>query len=504
MDKNTFIQNSLDRLFQRWLIKITFIGSILFILFSILDYISVPGLFSRFLTYRIIIASILLTASFLSAKTDNKYLHHLYAYIVIGASAFVIELMILQFNGHTSTYYVGLILLGICILGFIPARISFHAFSALLIYSIYLFPIIMTEDIGDFQTFFTFNFFILSIFITALLLRYYSHKSLISELGLQHDLKKEQGQTEQVVDSLKNEISERKKILEDLKISEQKYRSLVESTEDSIYLVDRNFRYLYVNKNHMARIGLSEERYIGRSYSEFHSQDETEWFMNAAEEVFRTGLSVRHEHKSRRDGRYFLLSLSPVKDEYGHTIAVTIVSKNISELKNMQEELRELSLTDELTGLYNRRGCITLAEHLMKMADRTNKGMFMLYTDLDNLKTINDTFGHAEGDSALIDAAGLLRNNYRESDIMARIGGDEFVVIPVGSADDTVEIITARLQKALDIHNEKSGRNFRLSMSAGIAYYDPAQPCSINDLISRADKLMYEQKKNRQQSASNI
>jgi len=504
LDKTTYIQNNLDRLFQDWLIKTTFIGSILFILFSVLDYISAPGLYARFLTYRIIIASVLLTFSFLATKTDNKQLHHLYAYVVIAASAAVIELMVLQLNGHTSTYYVGLILMGICILGFIPASIHFHAFAALLIYSIYLFPILITENIEDFQTFFTSNFFIVSIFLTALLLRFFSHKSLINELSLKYDLKKEQDQTDNIINSLKIEIAERKRILDDLKISEQKYRSLVESTEDSIYLVDRNLKYLYVNKNHLARLGLSENQYAGRSYSEFHSPDETEWFVNATETVFETGQTSCHEHKSRRDGRYFLLSLSPVKDEHGHTIAVTIVSKNISELKKMQKELHELSLTDELTGLYNRRGCITLAEHLLKVADRTNKGMFMLYTDLDNLKTINDSFGHAEGDSALIDAANLLRNNYRESDIMARFGGDEFVVIPVGSENDTVEMITARLQKALDTHNEKSNRTFRLSMSAGIAYYDPAQPCSISELISRADKLMYAQKKKRQQSATNI
>lgn len=503
MNKNAFIQNNLDQLFQSWLTKITFVGSILFILFSVLDYVSAPEHYLQFLTYRIIIASVLLVFSFLTTKTGNKYLHHLFAYVVIIASAITIELMVLQLNGHTSTYYVGLILLGICVLGFIPASIYFHAFSALFIYSIYLFPILINESIEDFPTFFTSNFFILSIFLTALLLRFFSHKSLINELGLQYELKKEQVQTEQVIDSLKNEISERKRIVTDLKISEQKYRSLVESTEDSIYLVDRNFKYLFVNKIHLSRIGLSEDQYIGRSYSDFHSHDETEWFENSVGKVFETDQSVRHEHKSGRDGRYFLLSLSPVKDDDGKTIAVTIVSKNISELKKMQEELRELSLTDELTGLYNRRGCITLAEHLLKMADRSNKGMFILYTDLDNLKTINDTLGHAEGDSALIEAANLLKNNYRESDIIARIGGDEFVVIPVGSAGDTVEIISARLQKALDIHNDKSNRNYSLSMSAGIAYYDPAQPCSITELISQADKLMYEHKKNRQKTSLN-
>lgn len=97
----------------------------------------------------------------------------------------------------------------------------------------------------------------------------------------------------------------------------------------------------------------------------------------------------------------------------------------------MHERLHTISLHDDLTGLYNRRGFFTLAEHLLKLAKRQQEGLFMLYADLDDLKKINDTLGHQKGDWALIDTANLLKETFRESDIIARIGGDEFVVMPI-------------------------------------------------------------------------
>lgn len=164
-------------------------------------------------------------------------------------------------------------------------------------------------------------------------------------------------------------------------------------------------------------------------------------------------------------------------------------------LVKVQERQRVMSITDELTGLYNRRGFFTLAEQRLKLAKRQRRGIFMLYADLDGLKAINDTMGHQEGDMALVDTANILKATYRESDIIARIGGDEFVVIPVGSAGDDISIITDRLQKNLDDHNAQADRNYTLSISLGIAYYDPEKPCPIDDLLRHADKMMYEQKK---------
>jgi diguanylate cyclase (GGDEF)-like protein/PAS domain S-box-containing protein len=294
---------------------------------------------------------------------------------------------------------------------------------------------------------------------------------------------------------LLQEIVERERAEEALKKSEEQYRSLVESTHDSIYVVDREYRYVFINKKHLTRLGLSDDGYIGRLYYEFHTPEETKAFIEKADEVFNRGESVYHEYQSLRDGRYFLLTLSPAQRVDETIIAITVISKEITDYKKMQEQLRELSLTDQLTCVYNRRGLFTLVDPILKQANRQKKGILMLYADVDNLKEINDTFGHKEGDAALIETANILKTNYRESDITARIGGDEFVVIPVGTAGEDIEKIVDRLEKSLEIYNSKRKHDYRLSLSTGVTYYDPENPCSIEELLIQADELMYKHKK---------
>lgn len=317
-------------------------------------------------------------------------------------------------------------------------------------------------------------------------------------------MKEKQKTKDQLIKELRARITKLEKLENDrnyateaVQESEEKYRSLVESTEDSIYLVDENSKYLFMNRKHISRLGLSEDEFLGRTYGDFHSADETRLFIGKAKKVFKTGKSAVNEYQSFRDGRYFLQTLSPVK-RGRKTVAVTVVSKDITERKQMEEELRALSLTDELTGLYNRRGFLTLAEQELKMANRLKRGIFMLYADVDDLKWVNDTYGHREGDRVLVETAKMLKHNYRDSDIVARIGGDEFVVIPVGTAKDSVEIITNRFHKALDSHNKKIKRRYKLSISIGIAFYDPATPCSINEFLAQADTMMYKHKRDQQ------
>jgi len=164
----------------------------------------------------------------------------------------------------------------------------------------------------------------------------------------------------------------------------------------------------------------------------------------------------------------------------------------------MHERLHDISLHDELTGLYNRRGFFTLAEHLLKTAKREQAGLFMLYCDLDNLKEINDALGHQKGDWALIDTTNILKETFRGSDIIARIGGDEFAVVPIETTGDNLEIVINRLQKAVEMDNAKSKREYKLSLSTGTAYFDPWSPCTIDELLSQADKSMYDQKRSKQ------
>jgi diguanylate cyclase (GGDEF)-like protein len=176
---------------------------------------------------------------------------------------------------------------------------------------------------------------------------------------------------------------------------------------------------------------------------------------------------------------------------------ISELEKMLSRQKELEEELRTLSLTDDLTGLYNRRGFFTLAEQQLKMAKRLKRGVLLLYADIDNLKTINDTYGHREGASAIINTANILKATYRESDIIARIGGDEFVAFPVGALEDNAEAITSRLKNNIDTHNRESDRRYRLSVSIGIKECVPQSPYTLEDMINEADELMYKQKKSR-------
>jgi len=154
------------------------------------------------------------------------------------------------------------------------------------------------------------------------------------------------------------DITDRKLAEEALRESEEKYQSLVESTEDSIYLLDRNCKYLFMNKKNLSRLGLEAEKPIGRKYSEFHSEDDTKDLIGKAERVFETGKSLYYEYRSQRDGRYFLRTLSPVKEPGGNTKAITVISKEITERKQSEEELLESenkykALTESsLTGIF--------------------------------------------------------------------------------------------------------------------------------------------------------
>jgi diguanylate cyclase (GGDEF)-like protein len=164
-------------------------------------------------------------------------------------------------------------------------------------------------------------------------------------------------------------------------------------------------------------------------------------------------------------------------------------------LVKLHEKLLSMSVTDELTGLYNRRGFFTLAEQQLNIYNRLKEEIYLLYADLDNLKVINDTRGHPEGDHAIIETAKIFRDSFRKSDIIARIGGDEFVAIPFGMTRNGVKITTSRLQKNLEIYNAKRYGSYDLSISVGMACYNPESPCSIDELLSQADKSMYEQKR---------
>jgi diguanylate cyclase (GGDEF)-like protein len=162
----------------------------------------------------------------------------------------------------------------------------------------------------------------------------------------------------------------------------------------------------------------------------------------------------------------------------------------------LQAELGNLALTDELTGLHNRRGFMALAERQLKVARRSGRGMLLFLMDVDRLKQINDSFGHSEGDRVLKRTADALEETFRDSDVVARLGGDEFAVLAIEASGHSEAIIKTRLFECLKSISVEQPR-YEISLSLGVARFDPSNRTSIGELVVKADQAMYEQKRRR-------
>lgn len=167
------------------------------------------------------------------------------------------------------------------------------------------------------------------------------------------------------------------------------------------------------------------------------------------------------------------------------------------ELRSLSVELEQLALTDELTGLRNRRGFLVLADQVLRMARRTRAKCALVFVDLDGLKRVNDTRGHAAGDALIADAAKVLSQVFRESDIVARVGGDEFAVLAVLDESDGATAVNARLASAIERANGQTTASMRVSMSVGIEELQSDSDVPLDVLLGRADRAMYERKRRR-------
>lgn len=168
--------------------------------------------------------------------------------------------------------------------------------------------------------------------------------------------------------------------------------------------------------------------------------------------------------------------------------------KDLAELAEHELMAIQLATIDELTKIFNRRGFIKQAEQSLYICARHNIATSLVFFDLNDFKSINDNFGHAEGDIALIAFSEQIKNTFRSSDVLARLGGDEFVVLLTDTSIDPVEKSIARLQLAIECYNKAANRGYNLSFSDGIVAIDHKKNISIELLLSQADSLMYEKK----------
>ena len=296
------------------------------------------------------------------------------------------------------------------------------------------------------------------------------------------------------------DITEHKQVESKLRESEERYRTAIEHSHDGVALV-REGRHVYVNQKFLEIFGYDiTEEVIGKPHFITVHPDDLEMVAERNRKRERgESVPLRYEYKGiRKDGTPIYIEISATRVTFQGETTTLAYFRDVTGRKELEEKLRTMSLIDDLTGLYNRRGFFTLAQQQMKLTERTKKDMLLFFADLDKMKQINDTLGHQEGDKALVEIATTLKKVFRESDIIGRMGGDEFAILAIDTTNETREVLMKRLHNYLDDYNRPQGRSYTLSLSIGIAPYDPKKPFSLDELMAQADTLMYEEKRNKQ------
>ncbi len=280
------------------------------------------------------------------------------------------------------------------------------------------------------------------------------------------------------------DITERKRVEDSLLIAEANLRQLFMSNADGMIVTDLEGMVLFVNP--------AAEFMLAQSSSQLVDQ------------VFPYPLEPGRRREIRlhpSPGKETVVEMRVAHTRWQGRGAYLASLRDITELVNLREKLRSLSLVDELTLLYNRRGFSTLASQQIKTANRMGRLLLLFFIDLDDLKLINDRLGHTVGDQALKDVALVLRQTFRESDILCRIGGDEFLALAMESEAEAGEAIIQRLRRNLARRNQEDRRPYQLSLSVGVSFYDPERPCTLEELIDRADAEMYRRKRAKKEPA---
>lgn len=281
--------------------------------------------------------------------------------------------------------------------------------------------------------------------------------------------------------------------------SRRLFRTIVELSPDAVVVSTLDGKLLTVNARAVELFACPDgSSPIGRLIMEFVAEEN--WIR--AEGEFLKLMFTREPHCAeyrlkRADGTLFWgeINAKIIPDDKGFPSLVLIITRDVTERKRIEEELRLLAIVDDLTELYNRRGFKLAAEQEMRHARRNGHSLALIFIDIDNLKSINDSLGHRHGDEALEIVAALLKRSFRDSDIIGRWGGDEFVVLGLDMPVGCVESFYARFFDNLDQRNSRGDIPFRLSVSMGLSCYDPVLPTALEELVRRADLAMYSNKR---------
>jgi diguanylate cyclase (GGDEF)-like protein/PAS domain S-box-containing protein len=311
-------------------------------------------------------------------------------------------------------------------------------------------------------------------------------------------------QTGEVVEirAAARDVTKRVRAERALRQSEQSFRLLIETSTEAFIAMNGEGLITEWNRQAEATFGWSLDEAVGRRVAETiippalreaHEAGLARYLATGEGPVLGRRLELEGRH---RDGHEFPVELAIWAVGAGPDVSFNALLHDISERRRAEQELWELALVDELTGLHNRRSFILLAEQAIKEAVRAKRPVIALFVDVDHLKAINDTHGHSEGDRALRLVADALRAACRESDIVGRLSGDEFaILLAEAHQQDGLE---QRVRRQVDEVAEAFG--YPLSVSIGTATCGAEQPCELPDLFARADRAMYEEKAAKRQA----
>jgi diguanylate cyclase (GGDEF)-like protein/PAS domain S-box-containing protein len=286
--------------------------------------------------------------------------------------------------------------------------------------------------------------------------------------------------------------------------NEQRYKILSEASFEGV-AITKEGKIQDSNPNFAHWLGYEPADLVGMTGIELFPEDE-----RARVRELSTEDEVGYEARMlRRDGSTFPVEVRGRFAKFHNDVVRLAVIRDITEKKQREaellektEQLRALSLRDELTGLYNRRGFMEIAEHHLKTDQRARKPCAVFFADLNGLKLINDQLGHEMGDRAIREAARVLESVFRASDVVARLGGDEFAIFASECDDLGVVAAAMRLERAVSDLNDTSTNRYRLSVSVGAAVLHADEPRDLAALMQAADQNMYDVKRARHQRFS--
>jgi diguanylate cyclase (GGDEF)-like protein/PAS domain S-box-containing protein len=283
------------------------------------------------------------------------------------------------------------------------------------------------------------------------------------------------------------------------KNSERKLRTMesaIATSINAIALADLKGNLTFVNSSFLKMWGYKKDKEVlGQSIIKFWLKSEDA--EKIAKNLFDKGTSIGELVGRRKDGSIFNVQLlaSIVTDKSGKPVNMMASFIDITGRKKAEKQLKELARIDSLTGCYSRGYGLELLDRQIKLSHRSKSPLLLTFLDIDRFKTINDNFGHNEGDKVLKESVELFKFTLREVDIICRMGGDEFLLIFPDSSLKEVSLIRGRLQKNLSQLNKKIKKDYQIKFSMGFSEYLPDKPETLDELIHIADQRMYEEKK---------